>query len=493
MPSVITVLLWLTRSNEVPVPQLLLALLLIYVPWHGYLTWKQNGQSQLPVFSMIALMYWLYFVMPLFWEPHAISESSAPVGRDLSEASVTNALLMAAFGVASLWLGMRIRVGRLLVPKNISIEAPQSRRHYIRAVLGIGCVLNVYDVSAYALGEGGRQAIILLLSAVPMLAFAILFRSYLRGESTRLDQVLMITFVGSRLLNGLASGWLGVSTSLILICAVIYIAERRRMPRLVPIVIVLFILFFQVGKADFRKAYWQEGSQGLAQAAPAGKIERMTFWINRSLEKWRDVLADPSGQTLKDAIIPSVSRVSLLNQTANVIEMTPSVVPYQYGHLYSYLGVTLIPRALWPEKPSMNEANQFYQVAYDLTSPDDLASVSIAVGFLTEAYISFAWFGVVGVMFLVGIFLDFYQQLFFSRGAGIVLSSVGVVLLPQMLGIESQMAVYLSGMVQQVALVFVVFLPALQIRRGKRNPTPIRSHLIDDSVFGNAAAVRPAD
>ena len=464
-PIAITAFLWLTRSNEVNLTQFTLALLLISVPWHSYVAWKKSEKSNLPIFAMIAFMYVIYYVMPLFWEPHEISEINTQAGREVSDAAITTALVMIAVGIGSLWLGMRVRVGRFFVPRNISIEAPRSRRNYVRVVLATGCLFNTYDVSTYALGEGGRQLIVLVLTVAPLMAFALLFRSHLRGDSTHVDRFLTLAFVGSRLLNGLSSGWLGVSASLILICGVIYIAERRRLPRLAPAMVVLFILFFQVGKADFRKIYWQEGSQGVAEeAAQAGKIERTTFWFKRSLEKWTGVLNDSSGQMLKDAIIPSVSRVSLLNQTANVIEMTPSVVPYQYGHLYSYLGVTLIPRFLWPEKPSISEANQFYQVAYGLTSEDDPGGTSIGVGFLTEAYISFAWPGVVGIMFLLGISFDFYQNFFFSRDSGILLGSLGVILLPLMLGIESQMAVYLGGITQQVLFILMVFLPALRIR-----------------------------
>ena len=481
-PIAMTAFLWLTRSNEVSVTQLALALFLIAIPGHSYLAWKKREMIDLPIFAMIAFMYVIYYVMPLFWEPHEISEINTQAGREVSDAAITTALVMIAVGIGGLWLGMRVRVGRFFVPRNISIEAPRSRRNYVRVVLATGCLFNTYDVSTYALGEGGRQLIVLVLTVAPLMAFALLFRSHLRGDSTHVDRFLTLAFVGSRLLNGLSSGWLGVSASLILICGVIYIAERRRIPRLAPALVVLFILFFQVGKEDFRKTYWQEGSQGVAETATqGGKIERTTFWIRRSLEKWRDVLNDSSGQTLKDAIIPSVSRVSLLNQTANVVEMTPSVVPYQYGHLYSYLGVTLIPRFLWPGKPSMSEANQFYQVAYGLTSEDNLASTSIGVGFLAESYISFAWPGVVGIMFLLGIFFDFYQNFFFSRDSGILLGSIGVILLPQMLAIESQMAVYLGGVIQQALFVLLVFLPALRVRGRRRNVTLRQTTLIANS------------
>ena len=105
-------------------------------------------------FSMIAFMYWLYYVLPLFWEPHTISEIYSPVGRELSDAGITRAMLMAVLGVGCLWLGMHARVGKLLAPRRLTINLAPSRRPYIRAVLAVGCFLNVYDISPYILGEG---------------------------------------------------------------------------------------------------------------------------------------------------------------------------------------------------------------------------------------------------------------------------------------------------------------------------------------------------
>jgi hypothetical protein len=470
-PSAVTALLWLTRANEVTVAEVLLALLLAYIPWRSYLTWKTSEKSDLPIFSMIGFMYWLFYVVPLFWEPHTISEVYSPVSRELSDAGITSAMLMAVLGVGCLWLGMHARIGRRLAPRHLSINLAPSRRPYIRAVLAVGCFLNVYDISPYILGEGGRQLTGLVTTAVPMLAFVILFRDSLRGESTQLDRVLMAAFVVSRLFNGLSSGWLGVSISLIIVCGIVYLAERRRVPRVAFVLVVLFALFFQVGKEDFRKTYWQDQSQGVAEGpTQGGRIERASFWVTRSFEKWGETFADPKVETLRDAITPSLSRVSLLNQTANVLDLTPSVVPYQYGWLYSYLGVTLIPRALWPDKPSVNEANQFYQIAYGLTAEEQLGQVSIAAGTLAEGYINFSWPGALGIMFLLGIFFDFYQTTFLSIKSGPLLQAVGVVLLPTFLSIESQLAQYLGGIIQEVVVILIVMLPAITMTRSFRRP-----------------------
>ncbi len=465
-PVVITVLLWLTRSNDVSFWQLLLALALLYLPWRSYITWKASPKDDLPVFSMIACTYWLFYALPLFWEPHTISELYTPVHVEISDSGVTLAMLMAVLGVGSLWLGMHAKVGRLFAPRHLSIQLAPSRRPYIRFVLAAGCLLNVYDLSPYILGEGGRQLTGILISAVPMLAFVILFRDYLRGDSTYVERVLLLIFVTTRLFNGLSSGWLGVSMSLILTCLVVYVAERKRIPQMASVMVILFVLFFQVGKEDFRKAYWREGAADVASGSTqGGRVERASFWVERSFAKWGETVADPNVRTLTDAITPSVSRIALLNQTANVIDMTPSVVPYQYGRLYSYLGVTLIPRFLWPNKPSVNEANQFYQVAYGLTAEEDLGQVSIAAGTLTEGFMNFSWPGAVGIMFLLGIFFDFYQTTFLSIKSGPLLQAVGVVLLPTFLSIESQMAQYLGGIIQEVVVILIVMLPAVKMTR----------------------------
>jgi hypothetical protein len=239
--------------------------------------------------------------------------------------------------------------------------------------------------------------------------------------------------------------------------------ERRRVPRWSLVFVVLFTLFFQVGKEDFRKAYWQ-GGEISAQQEQGSRVERVTFWAQNSFDKWNEALSDSSGDAFRRALNPSVSRISLLNQSANVVELTPSAIPYQYGWLYSYLAITWIPRFVWPDKPSVSEANRYYQVAYGLSSEDDLNNVAISVGLLTEGFINFGWVGVVGIMFLAGIFFDFYQKTFLSRTSGALMTGIGVILLPQFLAVESQMAQYVGGIAQQVVVTLIVMLPIIRIQ-----------------------------
>jgi len=451
--------LYWTSANRVTPVQFGLSSLLLYFPWLTYINWRKGGRSELPIFAIISAMYFLYYGLPMFWGDLAIDSDHAP-RIELPAESITEALLMAALGVSALWVGMKSGIGHRHSWRNPNfLKLRPSRLNYVRLILVVGTLLSFSDISIYALGPNGRQAMVILVSMIPLLAFAILFRQNLRDEATYTEKILIAAFLAVRFIVGMASGWLGVFLSIMVICASLYVAERQRIPRLALILVAAFALFFQVGKDDFRQAYWKN------QEVSTGRVARLTYWVERSLERWNHTLEHPSAENIRETISPSVNRLSLLSQTANVIDKTPGIVPYQYGQLYSYMLVTIIPRFIWPDKPSVNDANQFYQVAYGLTSQDNLGNVSIAVGVLTEGFMNFGWLGVIGVMFLLGVFFDFYQSTFLSKQSGVLLTALGVVLLPQFMAIESQMAQYLGGIVQQIALALIVMLPALNLSR----------------------------
>jgi hypothetical protein len=465
IPAVaITGFLWLTSSNAVTLVEVGAAFFLVLIPWHCYRNWRRLHHEELPFFAMIAFMYWLYYALQLFWGELTVGL----VARELDPDRIQDALFMAVLGVVCIWLGMKSRLGNLITPHRLpQLIIDPTRWNYVRGILIFSSIIGVIEPSTYLFGEGGRQAFGIFLWLIPLFSFALLFRRYLSKNATIVDKLLIAGFLITRSITGLSSGWLGSFATLIIVCGAIYAAERRRIPRFALVTVITCILFFQVGKQDFRQTYWAEETR-------AGQAERVTFWVNSSLEKWNEALTDSSGESLKDILGSTLSRVGLLAQTADVVDQTPSIVPYQHGRLYSYMLYTWIPRAIWSDKPSVNEANQFYQVAYGVTPEENLDKVSIAVGVLTEAYMNFGWYGVVLIMFFLGVFLDFYRRFFFSESSGLVLSSMGMVLLPQMLAIDTQMAQYLGGISQQVLFSLLVFLPAVRWIRTQRIPNVSR-------------------
>src|SRR6185503_18459193 len=129
-----------------------------------------------------------------------------------------------------------------------------------------------------------------------------------RGESTLVDKLLIAGFLMIRFIIGIASGWLGSFASIVVICGAVYLLEKRKVPRVAVLMVIIFTLFFQVGKKDFRATYWQGPTQ-------ASKLERVTFWAETSLAKWGNAFTDPTGLELNEALNASLSRMSLLTQT----------------------------------------------------------------------------------------------------------------------------------------------------------------------------------
>ena len=334
--------------------------------------------------------------------------------------------------------------------------------NYLRIVLIAGTAMT--SLGLYALGEGGRQMMVIFQTVVPTAAFALLFGKYLSGAVENTDKLFLALFVGARFFVGMSSGWLGSFVSFGIVCLAVYVYERQKFPKLAVVAVLIFIIFFQPAKQSFRKKYWMGDSN-------PGAVAKVFDWTNESFRLWSEAWSNPEVVTKLGE--QALKRISLLEQTANVMELTPAVVPFQYWHLYSYLGVTFVPRFVWPDKPSMNEANRWYQVSYGLTETEGLEHVSMAVGTLTESYISFGWWGPLMIMFLVGVLLDWFRYSFLNINSGILLNAIGVAILPNFLAIESQMAQYISGLVQAVVLTLVVFTPVMK-REQRQVGVPVR-------------------
>lgn len=465
-PLVATFLMWLARLNELTLFEFLGAAGLLTAAWGPYYSWRRAGERYLPLFPMLSFMYWVYYALALFWG----TRSSYTSRGELSDQAIEHAMLLAVVGVICLWVGRWTGIGqRLASPRVLDIH-PRSENtwSYVRTALLLSLPLTFGVQSrAYLFGSGGRQLLMILTSTVPMALFVMLFRKWLRRQANHGEVLLIAVFLIGRFLAGIASGWLGTGVAIMIICSVAYLYERRKIPALAVAVVLFYVLFFQAGKEAFRKTFWGERVDSTLS-------QRISFWSSESLRSWELTLENPNADNWRRLADKSLGRMSLLQQTANVIDLTPEVVPYQHGRLYSYMLVTFIPRALWEDKPSVNDANQFYQVAYGLTDPDRLSSVSIAVGTLAESFINFGWWGPFLIMIPLGIFFDYFQHAFLARDSGWVFNAVGIALIPNFLAIESQLAQYLAGILQCVVVLLLVLWPVLRVclREGKSASQP---------------------
>jgi hypothetical protein len=459
-PMAITLLLWLTSTNDVTASQVACSFVVLSAATWMYSSWKLHTRRAFPILALVVAIYWWYFTFELFWggrEVQSWQTGSVPVTGQ----AITATMIAVAIGVMALLLGGQTRAFPSLerLKQWDLIEDPKHWT-WLRIVLAVGTLTMLRGLPLAFLGEGLRQSVVLFETMVPSVAFAILFRNYLQGRASTFDKILIVSFTVLRFVGGMASGWLGSSASMAMIAGGVYLSERRRVPAWAPALLAAYVLFFQVGKNEYRQRYWFG-----QQANTTNPVGRLSYWFDASLSEWQKAFAVGDKEAYVGLISQSLMRTSLLTQVANVIERTPDDVPFQKGKTYSYFLVTWIPRFLWPDKPFVSGANQFYQVAYGLTREDSLDQVSIAVGSLGEAYMNFGWIGILLIMFLIGVVLSVYQRLFLSRTSGVFLFGIGVALVPQILTIEAQLAQYLAGVLQQIVFCVVVFSPLLRRRR----------------------------
>jgi len=487
LPLVLTAVLASLSPSAVTTTQGVLAFLLCWIPWSAYRKWLRTDLNKIPLFALLATMFWLAYAVPLFWAQHVITGIFGR--RALSESAMTGALSLAVLGVGCLWLGMRIsNVSHWLPHIQRDVSNDPSKLTYLRVVFVCGTLIKVF-VPITALGMGGRQLVSNFENTVPVVCFAVFVRHYLRGTLRGLDKVLVIGYALVAAVVGISSGWLGSAVSLGLVFIVIYVYEKRRFPVAAVLAVVPLILFFQPAKSIFRERYWARESNDTS-------VERVNYWVENSWRLWNDAIASRDNDQLRELSNSTLSRFDLLRQTAHVIEFTPSRVPFQYGSLYSYMGVTFIPRYFWPDKPSVNDANRWYQVQYGLTDPQNLSVVSIAVGTVAESYINFGWLGPVLVILPLGIFLGSFERIFLHADSGLLFSCLGAVLVPQLLTIEAQMAQYIAGLMQQIGLVLLVLVPTLELPRQRMQSRPVilnsngRKIAAPRTAVANAAILR---
>jgi hypothetical protein len=408
-------------------------------------------------------MYVAAYVLPLFLGTQLVKTSFGP--RVLSPDAIANTMMLAIVGVVALGTGLALRIpDRFATAWRLEFSDKSLTWNYVRLVfVGTGLLALVIGIGTF--GQGGRQAMVDLESVVVTTAFLALFRRLLRGQSERLDQMLLVGYMILFIVKGVASGWLGAAAWFLLVIGVCYFDVRRRVPKAFIVGLIIVILFLQPGKDELRTRYWHGIGNTVGTAG-----ERATFWVEASFRAWSVAIDRPEKRSVLFG--QTISRASLFEPTAMVMQMTPSQVPYQNGRLYKYLLITWIPRAIWPEKPAFSGANQFYQVAYGITDRRDLGKVSMAVGCLAESYINFGWFGPPFVMFIIGLILNLIRRYFLDAEQGEFLRSMGLAMLPGLMAVESQAVQYLSGILQAVFLTIVVFMPALHIARSGTTRLP---------------------
>jgi len=136
--------------------------------------------------------------------------------------------------------------------------------------------------------------------------------------------------------------------------------------------------------------------------------------------------------------------------TGLVVTLTPSVVPYEGIDRFLTLPASLIPRVLWPDKPTLSRGVWFSSTFRGFK--DDTTSYS-AMTIFSEGYLFYGWTGAVLAMVILGAALAVVR----CRLDNPRLVLVYLALVPTILQIEPEFSSYLTTLIQRSVVFLVVF------------------------------------
>src|SRR5262249_6716987 len=199
-------------------------------------------------------------------------------------------------------------------------------------------------------------------------------------------------------------------------------------------------------KGEYRRAVWNEdGPEGHSS------MDKAWLWTQEASKYWMDTFRGQ--QSLSESTESAASRTDLIHQFALIRSLTPSEIPFQYGATYSYFLVTLIPRAIWPEKPEAGDANKFFAVSYGLTTEEGAMRSTFGVSLLAESYINFGWIGIVLIMAFQGALLNILQRVFGEQESGMGAQAVYVAFFVFFLnGVGTSAEILFGNLIQSLLL-----------------------------------------
>jgi hypothetical protein len=158
-------------------------------------------------------------------------------------------------------------------------------------------------------------------------------------------------------------------------------------------------------------------------------------------------------------------QTEVASATGLVMALTPAVVPYEGLESLLKLPASLIPRAFWPDKPTLSRGVWFSATFRGLE--EDTTSWS-AMTIFSEGYLFYGWTGVFLAMTIAGGLLALVHRALDTPRLKIVY----LALVPTILQIEPEFSSYFTTLVQRSLVFVVVFVLLTHSRKGA--PAPLQ-------------------
>jgi hypothetical protein len=428
-----------------------LASAILIISFIPTLRFVSRAEGVLPFLPLLGGVYALHYALPVFLlDPFDFR------GWVFPHSTIEKSLLLVLMGLVSLlvafyWFPL---IGNFRMLPRIAIPWDIGKVKRAAPMIGlIGLVLTYVRITNPI--PLVLQQVVLFVSNFSLLAIFMLFTLQLQGRLGLPQRLFLWGFLfPAQLMLDLSTGAVYQVIKDIVPLILIYGGLRRRIPWAVVLIGLLLLILLRGNQREFRFVSRSPSYQEISIP------ERNRLYAAIVMDN-----ASSGGITEEYAL--TLERVSHLITFADVVEQTPRTVPYWYGESYYTLLTSLIPRIVWPDKPTKTLGQTFGHRYQRLYPEDDETSENFPQ--LVEMYANFGPPGVLLGMFIVGLIYRLLYSVMNHSEAGEGGLLISAVIFTVLLSIESDFSLTFGAVIQYTVLLYILNTFLRQKKSGRRH------------------------
>ena len=304
---------------------------------------------------------------------------------------------------------------------------------------------------------------LLLVNPELLLPFFVASRLLTRRRMT----LPIIILVGSQVFVTFFTSMLGATILVIRDGLLANVLLGRKLPlRWIAPVVVAVILLNPV-KHIFREQAFDVDEDMTTSAA-------FEFWNEAITTTWED---RPRSEK-QPGLDSTLTRLNYNSMSAHVYTMLQGRLPFEGGDTYEDIPTLLIPRAIYPDKPTTTYMRGRWLIKLGLQDRESVERTSFAVPASAEAYWNFGWLGVPGIAFALGLIVGAIFRLAprdaVARVAFLVLAVV-------VLGQFVDMLIWVIPKLFVIAVTGAVLRVYVQLGKRRRSPAHARAPRLEQA------------
>jgi hypothetical protein len=361
----------------------ILASIVVLAGLVGFLLWRPNpGREPMRLMGvLVCLQTFLSAGYPVLQEPNP-SAGLRPTTESFTFAPVAAVLFSGAF-LGGAWLV----TGALKPPKPLTPTSGPTPTVGLFLAL-VTALSMLYTGLRPTLALGMIPNVLLNMSLLIPLFTA----QYLLRGTGKLALGLLL---GVQILLTFFSSMLGIAAFALRDVWLTHVLLGKKFPWSVGVAIIAAFVIINPAKVIFRQA--ASGSLDFGEAAGQ--------WSSALEQTWEPELGR-RGSAREEAFKATSSRLDQNGVAAHVYSTVPSRKPFAYGRTYEDIPLLLVPRVLYPNKPTtQGHTRSRWGIEIGIQNPRSIDTTAYAIPAHAEAYWNFGWVGVVAVPFLLGVFV----------------------------------------------------------------------------------------